>query len=43
VLVKFLENVLEPSYANPEEFERWIRREMARWSKVIREQNVTLD
>ena len=40
---KFIENGLEPSYANPEEFERWIRREMARWSKVIREQNVTLD
>jgi tripartite-type tricarboxylate transporter receptor subunit TctC len=40
---KFIENGLEPSYSNPEEFERWIRREMARWSKVIREQNVTLD
>jgi len=40
---KFIENGLEPSYANPEEFERWIRREMARWSKVIKEQNVTLD
>jgi len=40
---KFIENGLEPSYANPDEFERWIRREMARWSKVIREQNVTLD
>jgi tripartite-type tricarboxylate transporter receptor subunit TctC len=40
---KFIENGLEPSFANPEEFERWIRREMARWSKVIREQNVTLD
>jgi tripartite-type tricarboxylate transporter receptor subunit TctC len=40
---KFVENGLEPSYSNPEEFERWIRREMARWSKVIREQNVTLD
>jgi len=40
---KFIENGLEPSYSNPDEFERWIRREMARWSKVIREQNVTLD
>jgi len=40
---KFIENGLEPSYANPEDFERWIRREMARWSKVIKEQNVTLD
>ena len=40
---KFIENGLEPSYSNPEEFERWIRREMARWSKVIKEQNVTLD
>lgn len=40
---KFIENGLEPSYANPEEFERWIRREMARWAKVIKEQNVTLD
>ena len=40
---KFIENGLEPSYSNPEEFERWIRREMARWAKVIKEQNVTLD
>jgi len=40
---KFIENGLEPSYANPEEFERWIRRERARWSKVIKEQKVTLD
>jgi len=40
---KFIENGLEPSYSSPEEFERWIRREMARWSKVIKEQNVTLD
>jgi len=40
---KFIENGLEPSYSNPDEFERWIRREMARWSKVIKEQNVTLD
>jgi tripartite-type tricarboxylate transporter receptor subunit TctC len=40
---KFVENGLEPSYSNPEEFERWIRREMARWAKVIKEQNVTLD
>ena len=40
---KFFENGLEPSYANPEDFERWIRRETARWAKVIREQNVTLD
>ncbi len=40
---KFFENGLEPSYANPEDFERWIRRETARWAKVIREQNVTVD
>ena len=40
---KFFENGLEPSYANPEDFERWIRRETARWAKVIREQNVTFD
>ena len=40
---KFIENGLEPSYSSPEEFERWIRREMARWAKVIKEQNVTLD
>jgi tripartite-type tricarboxylate transporter receptor subunit TctC len=40
---KFFENGLEPSYANPEDFERWIRKETARWAKVIREQNVTLD
>ena len=40
---KFTDNGMDPVHSSPEELDRWIRREMARWGNVVREQKITLD
>jgi tripartite-type tricarboxylate transporter receptor subunit TctC len=34
---------LETAAGPPEELDRWIRAEMERWGRVIREQGITLE
>jgi tripartite-type tricarboxylate transporter receptor subunit TctC len=37
------ESGFEPQTSTPEEFSRYMKSEIAKWAKVIRESNVTLD
>ena len=40
---RFAELGLEATPSSPEELDRWIRAEMERWGRVIREQKITLE
>jgi tripartite-type tricarboxylate transporter receptor subunit TctC len=40
---RFAELGLEASPSSPEDLDRWIRSEMLRWGRVIREQGITLE
>jgi len=40
---RFAELGLEASPSSPEDLDRWIRSEMQRWGRVIREQGITLE
>jgi tripartite-type tricarboxylate transporter receptor subunit TctC len=40
---RFAELGLEATPSSPEELDRWIRAEMGRWGRVIREQKITLE
>jgi len=40
---RFAELGLETAPGSPTDFDRWIRAEMERWGRVIREQKITLE
>jgi tripartite-type tricarboxylate transporter receptor subunit TctC len=40
---RFAELGLEPAAGSPEDLQRWIRAEMERWGRVIRERGITLE
>jgi tripartite-type tricarboxylate transporter receptor subunit TctC len=40
---RFAELGLETAPGSPEDLDRWIRAEMERWGRVIREQKITLE
>jgi tripartite-type tricarboxylate transporter receptor subunit TctC len=43
VKARFVELGLEAAPSSPEALDRWIRAEMQRWSRIIREQGITLE